>query len=106
MAKVTTKNVEPVEQPEPESAVEAEAVGADEITVEYGGHDYTVPATVDDWSIDALEAAERGSPSGVLREVLGNEQYRAFKLRHRTVRDLRALSEKIAAVSGFDSLGN
>ena len=84
---------------------EAEATAADTVTVEYGGHDYTVPASVDDWPIDALEAAEKGSPTGVLGRVLGAEQYAAFKARNGKVRDLRAMSERIAEASGFNELG-
>lgn len=89
------------------TAPEAEAKGIETMTLEFGGHDYLIPATVDDWSIDALEAAEAGLPSRLLKDVLGPAQYAAFKVRHNTVKDLRALSDAIAAASGFaGALGN
>ncbi|AXH50478.1 tail assembly chaperone [Gordonia phage Ruthy] len=87
------------------SAVEAEAIGADTITVEYEGHRYTVPASVEDWSIDTLEAAENGAPTGVLRGVLGDDQYAVFKTRHPKVRNLKEMSQKVANVSGFNETG-
>ncbi|QIN93604.1 tail assembly chaperone [Gordonia phage DumpsterDude] len=87
------------------SAVEAEAIGADTITVDYEGHQYTVPASVEDWSIDTLEAAEKGAPTGVLRGVLGDDQYEVFKTRHPKVRNLKEMSQKVANVSGFNETG-
>lgn len=85
---------------------EIEASGADTVTVTYGGHAYTIPATVDDWSIDALELAERGQPARLLNAVLGPDQYAQFKSRHSKVRELREMSDQIARVSGFGSAGN
>lgn len=89
-----------------ENVVEAEAKGIETMTLEYGGHGYEIPATVDDWPIEALEAAEAGLPSALMRGVLGPAQYAAFKARHSTVKDLRNMSELVAQTSGFTALGN
>ncbi|AXH47240.1 tail assembly chaperone [Gordonia phage DelRio] len=80
---------------------EVEAAGIDTVTVSYNGDEYKVPASADDWPIEALEHAEAGQPTGILRHVLGEAQYTLFKARNRRVRDLRLMSDKIARGSGF-----
>ncbi len=78
-----------------------EASGDATMSIEYEGDTYTVPATVDDWDIEALEAAERGQPAALLNAVLGPAQYAAFKRAHPKVRDLRLMSDRVAGASGF-----
>lgn len=107
MAKSTPETTEAdAEANGAENVVEAEAKGIETMTLEYGGHGYQIPATVDDWPIEALEAAEAGLPSALMRGVLGPAQYAAFKARHSTVKDLRNMSELVAQTSGFNALGN
>ncbi|MDO3058476.1 MULTISPECIES: hypothetical protein [Mycobacteriaceae] len=101
-----TKQTTPSNEDKADSAAEAEAKGIETMTLEFGGHGYEIPSTVDGWPIDALEAAEAGLPSALMRSVLGPAQYAAFKARHRTVKDLRDMSDLIAQTSGFTALGN
>ncbi|AMS03654.1 tail assembly chaperone [Gordonia phage Mulch] len=83
------------------SPAEIEATGSTMMAVTYNDAEYRVPASADDWPIEALEHAEAGQPTGILRHVLGESQYQLFKSRNPRVRDLRVFSDKIARLSGF-----
>jgi len=78
----------------------AEAEGAG-ITVLYAGHTYEVPSQ-DSWDMDVLDVAMT-QPQKALKMVIGDEQYAAFRSRHRTVGELSAVWEAIYAAAG---LGN
>lgn len=83
------------------SAAKAEALN-EPITFEYDGTEYEIPAS-DDWSIETLEALEDGKALRFTRELLGANQWRAFRLKHSTARELGELSEALAKAAG---LGN
>lgn len=58
---------------------EAEAT-AGPVIVTYGDHDYIIdPATI---TLDVLEADEAGKVLTVVRTLLGEEQYQAYKACH------------------------
>lgn len=86
-------------------AVQAEATGAETITVEYGGHTYTVSATVDGWDFETLELFEAGKSIAASKAILGEEQFATFKATKPTVRDFNALMETIAGRYGFENAG-
>ena len=72
------------------------------ITFEYADVEYEIPAS-DDWSIDALEALDTGKAISAVRELLGTVQWRTFRSKHSTARELGELSEALAKAAG---LGN
>lgn len=51
------------------------------VTFTFGGHEYTTPPS-SEWSIDVLEALDDQRHTHVVRELLGDEQWAAFRGRH------------------------
>lgn len=49
------------------------------VTVEFKGHQFKLPASADDWPLDAIEAMEEGQLAKFVRQLLGSDQYGAFK---------------------------
>lgn len=80
--------------------IKAEANG-DETAFEFDGRTYVVPP-VTEWDVDAIEAVEDGRMATACRALLGEEQWRAFKSRKRTVADLRDLYQTIEAALGTE----
>lgn len=91
------------------SAAEREAEGAaSPLTIEWEGFTLVVPAAVEDWSADALEAFEKGQAVTALRGVLGSKAYdvlrEGFQEKHGrklAVRELGSLGDLIAATYGI-----
>ena len=93
------------------TAAEAEATGVD-LTVEWDGFTIVLPASVDDWEIDALEAFETGRVATAVRGLLGSRRYdelrRDYQAKHGrkpTVGDFGGLVNEIAKIYGFVDLG-
>jgi hypothetical protein len=92
-------------------AVQAEATGADTITVEWDGVPVTLPAKPDDWDLETLEAFEQGKAATAVRGVLGSSYdsvLGAFQKRHGRkpkVRDLESFMQAFASAYGFESPG-
>lgn len=85
---------------------EVEASGADTIDIDYGGNTYTVPASPDLWDIEVLELAEAGQNTKVIRAVLGDKQYEAFKAANPKVKALKEFDALLQERYGFGSSGN
>lgn len=83
------------------NAAQSEATN-EATSVEFKGVTYLVPPALD-LPVEILEA---DNELGVLKEILGEEQYRAFRASKPTLRDLRELGDRVSDAAGFDSLGN
>lgn len=94
------------------TAAQVEADGDATVTVDWGGVQVVVPATVDDLDLDALEAFESGHAAAFARQVLGPAAYAEARKAYETlhgrrpkVRDLKALLDGVARLYGFGGQG-
>ncbi len=85
----------------PKSAARVEAL-EEAVQFEYDGRTYEIRPTAE-WSLDTIEAAEDGKAVTFVRNLLGADQWAAFKAKPRTAADLEALSKAMAEAAG---LGN
>lgn len=103
----------PAEQaaPEPLAAVASSALQAEAtppaprfptVSVTYGPHAYTVPASAEDWPMEVLEHIEVGRIVHGLCELLGPTQWRRFKSTAPTTREMGELFKKLAQACGFE----
>lgn len=90
---------------EPMTPAQVEASGVDTIEVEYLGDRYTMPATADDWDIEALELFQSGRSVAAVGLLMGTKQYSAFKVKHRTARRINEFADQLAVLYGFKSAG-
>ena len=81
-------------------AQQQEATG-DTITVDYGGHTYTIDRASLPW-VDLMEAVDDGKYSHALKALLGPEQYAAIKGRFN--HDIDGLREFLEAL--MERMGN
>jgi hypothetical protein len=88
------------------SAVEAEAAGVETVDIVWRDVTLTVPANVDDWPIDAVEAFENGKQLAFARALLSFDGYQDLKRVAPTVRDFKAFMDLMAERLGFADLGN
>jgi len=65
------------------SAAQAEAEGDETLDVEWQGYTFTIPAQIDEWSGDALEAFEGGKAITAVRELVGSSRLDAVKREYR-----------------------
>ena len=65
-----------------------------EIVFEFDGVTYTVPPAKT-WPLEAQEAEEAGQFATALKEILGEEQYKKFKKKPRTVGDLEDITTEL-----------
>lgn len=94
-------------------AAQREAEGSTApVTINWEGIDVELPAAVDDWDIDALDAMETGKLVAALRGLLGSKRYGQLRAefeaktgRKMKVGDLDPLFREIARVYGFTALG-
>ena len=96
----------------PGSAIEAEAAGATTVEVAWHGLAVVVPATLEDWPVEAIEHLEEERLTPGLKALLGPAEYAALKARFTelhgrglVVRDLRALVVATMAVYGLNAPG-
>lgn len=89
-----------------------EAEGAETITVDWNGIPVTVPATVDQLDLDAIEALEAGKAVTAIRAIVGSRAFDKLKADYAKqhgrpkVSDLEAMVEALAKAYGFDTSGN
>lgn len=88
-------------------------VEGENVIVTWQGQEVELPATVDDWDADALEAWESGKALTGLRMLLGSrrydelrEEFRKNNGRKSKVGDFTPLFEEIAKLYGFETAGN
>lgn len=85
---------------------QVEVDGDETVTLEWGGHTYEVPASLEDCDIEVLEAFEAGKAAAAVSGVLGRAQWAQLKARSKPkVRDLADLMDKVAEVYGFQGSG-
>lgn len=80
----------------------AEAQG-ELVTVDFRDAVFTLPANALDTSVDLLEAE---TELGIVKAILGDEQYATWRAMKPTLRELQEFSNRIAEVGGFGELGN
>lgn len=91
----------PQDHQKPAAQIEAEA--ATEVTIEWRGQSFTIPATLDDCDVDTLEAFENGKAIGAIKGLLGDKAYSAFKRKHKpNVRDLKEFMAVVAEAMGME----
>lgn len=56
----------------------ASEVAGEDIQFDYDGHTFTLPASTDDWPLDAVEALENGRAVTALKALIGQAQYAAW----------------------------
>lgn len=109
MATKTTEKADKVDTETTEveaadTAAEAEATGADRIKVTFDGLTYLVPATFEDWPVEAETELERGHDALATEALLGPTQWALFVATSPTVRQRRELVATI--MKAFNSSGN
>lgn len=72
------------------------------VSFEYDGETYEIPKTLA-WDLDVLEAYEDGRVLACVRALLGDEAWKRYRAKPRTVGDLTDLFE---ALQGALGLGN
>lgn len=86
-------------------AAEAEVTG-DSLSVEWDGHTYEIPSSLDDCDIEVIEAIESGRSAAMVAGVFGAVQWRQLKARSRPKgRDLDVLCDLVADAYGFKGAG-
>jgi len=92
-----------VPQDHMKSAAERESEAPTEVNVEWRGQEFTIPPTLDDCSLDTLEAFENGKAVAAVRGILGDKAFSSFKRKHKpNVRDFSEFSEVIARAMGME----
>lgn len=86
--------------------VQAEATGAETVNIEYGGNTYTVPAAIDDYDGDVVDAMDDQKLSHAIRGILGDDQWERFKASKPKVSAYGEFIEAWTKAIGLDSLGN
>lgn len=93
-------------------ATKAEATETKELELAWEGFTLSLPAQLDEWPLDAVEALETGQVVQLLRQLLGDARYRALTQhlaakngRPPKVRDISPLVESIAELYGFVNAG-
>ena len=96
-----------------DEAAKREANGdAGPLTIEWEGSTFVVPAAVDDWDADVIEAFEKGQAVTAIRGLLGTKTYDQLKVdfqkktgRKLAVKDLGSLGDLIASTYGLEKQG-
>lgn len=82
---------------------EIEATEPDTVVIEYGGHHYVFPASLDDADGDVIDAVDDQKISYVLRSLMSEQQWKTFKATKPKVRDYNALFDVYAKKIGLES---
>lgn len=88
-----------------DSAQAREAIEEGKARIEFRGESYTVPASVEDWSIDALDHYEGGRSVQFVRELLSTEEYERLRKQAKTVRDLEEFAKLVRKAGGMERRG-
>lgn len=84
-------------------AAQAEAEGDGTLTVEWEGHEFTIPASADDWSARTTLAFEEGKAVSGVRGILGTKQFASLMEGDPNNRQIGELYDLIAEVMGLDA---
>lgn len=92
---------------------QVEAEGDETVELEWLGHTVAIPASPEDWDINVTRAFASGDAIAVLEGLLGKAEFARIEKAHRAAHngkfrnsDLTPLTERMAEVYGFDSMGN
>lgn len=86
--------------------VEATAPVGETVDVEWDGHAYKVPASLDDMDLDAVEAFTDGNALQFVRAALGPDQWALLKERGRgRPHRFPEFRERVAVAMGFGGEG-
>jgi hypothetical protein len=89
------------------SAAQIEAEGIAMLDVEWRGLTFTLPSDPDDWSVQAISAAEKGQSFTSLELILGPKQWADFMKTKPTRRDGLDLNAAFTKALGMgDDAGN
>ena len=81
-----------------------EAEATETVIIEWRGRSFTIPATLDDCSVDTLEAFEDGKAVSAVRGILGDKVFASLKREHKpTVRDFKELADIVAKAMGMSA---
>jgi len=84
-------------------AAQREAEEPTEVTVEWRGQSFTIPASLDDCDLDTLEAFENGKAVAAVRGILGDRAFSSFKRKNKpNVRDFNEFAKVVALAMGMD----
>lgn len=90
-----------------------EAEGTETVTVDWDGVPVTVPGSVENLDLDALDAFESGKAVAAIKAMVGPKAYDKLRAdyqkangRKPVVGDLGRLMDAVAAAYGFDNSGN
>jgi hypothetical protein len=90
-----------------ETAVEAEATG-NQLRIEWSGQTILMPATMDDWDVDVLDAFENRHAVKALRLLFGPKRFDEIKAGYKkttgktmSVAAFNELSTEVAKAYGF-----
>jgi hypothetical protein len=91
---------------------EREATGADDVTLDWCGQKVTIPASPEDWDINATRAFEEGKWLSAITALVGDGQFATIEKAHRkahggrmTNGDMKPLADQIAELYGFEDAG-
>lgn len=98
--------VRPTPQDHLKPAAQIEAEGIETTSVSWRGHTFTIPTDPDDFSVEAIEAAEKGQNFTSLRLILGEKQWAEFKKTKPVRRDGVDLNNAITEALGLGDTGN
>jgi hypothetical protein len=87
-------------------AAQTEAEGVDTVDLTWRHLTLTIPASVEEWDVEAVEAFEDGKAAPALRAILGPKQWAAFKAEKPKTRDMAEVSDAVAEAMGFEAAGN
>ena len=94
----------PADHKKSAAQIEAEGGGTAEITL--GESVFTIPSDIEDVDAEFLKFAADGDAYRMVYALLDPKQTVRMKALKPTIRDLKSLSEQIAAIYGFESSGN
>lgn len=84
-----------------ETPVKNEALDVDTTVVRWSDRDWTIPASVDDWDMETLEAYETNRDLGFLRGVLGEKQFAEFRKAAPRVKQMKEFGAIIGDAMGM-----
>jgi hypothetical protein len=93
-------------KPPRKTAAQREAEGASTVVIEYGGEEFEIPASVDDWPIVAVQAAGKEQHIDAIEHLLGPKQWAVFLSKFPRKRNFDEFADLVAEEMGFNTAGN
>lgn len=93
-------------KPPRKTAAQREAEGAETIVIEYGGMEFEIPGSLDDWPIVAVQAASKEQHIDAIEHILGPKQWAVFLSKFPRKRNFDEFADLVAEEMGFNTAGN